>query len=191
MQTAHDLAMERGFSATTLDEVLARAGASKGAFFHHFSSKADLGDALVRRYADDDMSTLERLDARARRLSDDPLQRLLLFVGLLMEEEAETGDGEVAGCLFAAFLYERALVSTDGRRAIADSMLAWRERVGDMVRDAAAAHPPRVPIDPDTVADGLLTAVEGGFVLARALDDHALVARQLGLYRRGLEAMFS
>lgn len=191
MQTAHDLAMERGFSATTLDEVLTRAGASKGAFFHHFSSKADLGDALVRRYADDDMSTLERLDAQAGRLSDDPLQRLLLFVGLLLEEEAETGDGEAPGCLFAAFLYERALVSPDSRRAIAESMLAWRERVAGMVRAAAAAHPPRVPVDPETVADGLLAAVEGGFVLGRALDDPGLVARQLGLYRRSLEAIFS
>ena len=43
LDAAQQLVMERGFSATTVDAILEAAGSSKGAFFHHFASKADLG----------------------------------------------------------------------------------------------------------------------------------------------------
>ena len=36
-----------GFQATSIDTILARTGLTKGAFFHHFPTKADFGYALV------------------------------------------------------------------------------------------------------------------------------------------------
>ena len=42
LEAAQQLVIERGFSATTVDAILEAAGASKGAFFEHFSSKAAL-----------------------------------------------------------------------------------------------------------------------------------------------------
>jgi AcrR family transcriptional regulator len=39
---ARELFGERGFAATSLDEVAARAGVTKGALYHHFAGKADL-----------------------------------------------------------------------------------------------------------------------------------------------------
>ncbi|HLZ32042.1 MAG TPA: TetR/AcrR family transcriptional regulator [Chloroflexota bacterium] len=36
-----------GFQAAHLDDILQRAGVTKGAFFHHFASKAEFGYALV------------------------------------------------------------------------------------------------------------------------------------------------
>ena len=45
-------------------------------------------------------------------------------------------------------------------------------------------------IDPDALADQLLTVVEGAFVLSRALDDPGVVNRQLRQYRDHLELLF-
>ena len=39
---ARDLFGERGYAATSIDEVASRAGVTKGAFYHHFGGKADL-----------------------------------------------------------------------------------------------------------------------------------------------------
>jgi AcrR family transcriptional regulator len=39
---ARDLFGERGYAATSIDEVASRAGVTKGAFYHHFAGKADL-----------------------------------------------------------------------------------------------------------------------------------------------------
>ena len=42
MSAALDLFVERGFAATRLDEVAARAGVSKGTLYLYFSSKEEL-----------------------------------------------------------------------------------------------------------------------------------------------------
>jgi TetR/AcrR family transcriptional repressor of nem operon len=189
LEAAHGLVMEQGFAGTTVDAVLAEAGATKGAFFHHFPSKDDLGRALLDRYARADAEHLERTMERVERLSGDPLQRLLLFVALLEEETDAESAGE-PGCLFASFLYERQLVDEATRRLIADSMRLWRDRLSATIRAAAEAHPPVREIDADALADQLLTVVEGAFVLSRALDDPGVVSRQLRQYRDHLELLF-
>jgi TetR/AcrR family transcriptional regulator, transcriptional repressor for nem operon len=45
MEAAFTLVRRKGLSATSVDDICAAAGVSKGAFFHHFKSK----DALARR----------------------------------------------------------------------------------------------------------------------------------------------
>lgn len=48
MAAALDLFVERGFAATRLDDVAARAGVSKGTLYLYFSSKEDLFKAVIR-----------------------------------------------------------------------------------------------------------------------------------------------
>jgi AcrR family transcriptional regulator len=48
LDAALDLFVEKGFSATRVDEVAARAGVSKGTLFLYFPSKVDLFKAVVR-----------------------------------------------------------------------------------------------------------------------------------------------
>jgi TetR/AcrR family transcriptional regulator len=48
LDAALDLFVEKGFSATRVDEVAARAGVSKGTLFLYFQSKEDLFKAVVR-----------------------------------------------------------------------------------------------------------------------------------------------
>ena len=65
---------EMGYDKTTVNAVIERAGVSKGGFYHHFSSKSDLLDAILDRatsmilepvhelVADPDMSALGKLN---------------------------------------------------------------------------------------------------------------------------------
>lgn len=189
LDAAEALVMEQGFAGTTVDAVLGSAGATKGAFFHHFPSKEALGSALVERYARADAELLRRVVARVEGEAADPVDRVLRFVEILEEQVGGAAHG-VPGCLFASFLYERQLVGNGTRRTILDSMLLWRGRFGAWLAEAAAASPPRRAIDPDALADQLLTVVEGAFVMARALDDPGVVSRQLRQYREHLELLF-
>ena len=107
LDVATDMALDRGFAAASLDEVLTGSGVTKGAFYHYFASKADLGRAILDRYATADLETLDRLWTQAEQLSRDPLQQLLVFVGLFANlDELATDD---PGCLYATFIYERQL----------------------------------------------------------------------------------
>lgn len=189
LDAAEALVLERGMAGTSVDDVLNEAASTKGAFFHHFSSKADLGRALVDRWAEADRDHLDRTMARAEALADDPLQRLLVFTGLLIEEAGAFSPDDT-GCLFASFLYERRMVDAATREVIAGSMRLWRDRVAGLIGAAAALHPARAPVDAPALADELLVAYEGAFVLSRALDDPALVARQLRQYREHLRLLF-
>ena len=46
LQASLHLFLEKGFGATTLDQILERSGASVGSFYHHFPSKVDVAAAL-------------------------------------------------------------------------------------------------------------------------------------------------
>jgi AcrR family transcriptional regulator len=46
LSTARALFAERGYDATPVEEILARTGLSKGAFYHHFADKRQLLDAV-------------------------------------------------------------------------------------------------------------------------------------------------
>src|SRR5258707_7997878 len=47
VERAAELFAERGIAATTVDEVLAAAGAGKGQFYHYFRSRDELAAAAV------------------------------------------------------------------------------------------------------------------------------------------------
>ena len=49
LDAALDLFVEKGYAATKVDEVAARAGVSKGTLFLYFSSKEELFKAVVRQ----------------------------------------------------------------------------------------------------------------------------------------------
>lgn len=51
IEAARTLFAQRGFAETSTEDVLAAAGVTRGALYHHFADKADLMRALVRREA--------------------------------------------------------------------------------------------------------------------------------------------
>lgn len=53
IECAMQLFSERGYDATSINHIIARAGISKGAFYHHFQAKEDLIEALATRYAEE------------------------------------------------------------------------------------------------------------------------------------------
>ena len=44
---ARDLFAKRGFAATTIDDIAARAGVAKGAVYHHFGSKEEIFERVL------------------------------------------------------------------------------------------------------------------------------------------------
>lgn len=190
MDAAEALILDQGFSATSIDRLIERAGVTKGTFFHHFPSKGDLARALVDRYAAADLALFQANRARAEALSRDPLQRVLLLVGLYREMMAGLDD-PYPGCLFASYLYEASLFDDDVMGVIVETYQTWRREFGAMIEAAMAEYPPRLPADPAALADMFTTIIEGAFIMSKTLDEAKLVAVQLGQYRDYLELLFA
>ncbi|NIR59428.1 MAG: TetR/AcrR family transcriptional regulator [Gammaproteobacteria bacterium] len=184
------LVLDHGFTGTAIDMVLERAGITKGAFFYHFKSKGELAKALVERYAEQDLHKLEEFMGRAERLSRDPLQQVLIFIGLF-EEAVEELTEPYPGCLFASYCYESRQFEPDTMRVISATFLRWRERLGAKLEEVIACHPPRLEVDAASLADLVTTVFEGAFIMSRTLEDPRIVAQHLRHYRNYIELLFT
>lgn len=189
MDAAQALILKNGFGGTTVDAVKERAGVSKGAFFHHFSSKAELGHALVKRYADADAKHLEHTLEKAEGLSDDPLQQLLIFVKLF-EQEMETLEEPYPGCMYASYLLQSDLFDDEIMKLIRESMLEWRKQVRHKLDEVVEKHPPKYETDLESLADMLLVVFEGAFILSQSVQEPKTVARQLAQYHSYIKLLF-
>lgn len=190
LDAALQLSLEKGLAATAIDEVIARSGITKGAFFYHFDNKQDLATRLVEHFARHDQQHFEILTGRVENLSRDPLQQVLLLFGLLAEWFRESGL-ENPGCLFASFCYQSDLW-TEEVRAICETQLnVWSDWAEKKLREAAKQHPPRIKTDVTEVARMANSVVEGAFILARTAGDPDIIPRQLLAYRDYVELLFS
>lgn len=189
LDAAQALILDHGFSATSVDAIVGRAGATKGAFFHHFGSKADLAKALVERYAALDREHLEQGLARAEKLASDPLQQVLLLIAFY-EEEFEAMQEPFPGCLFASYIYEAKLFDEATLGVLRESTLLWRRVLRAKLEQVAAAHPPRREVDMESLADLFYSLSEGAFVMTKTLGDKTLLARQARHLRNYLELLF-
>ena len=77
LDIAQELFLTRGYDAATVNDVIERAGLSKGAFYHYFSSKEALLEALADRFAH---RTVEQVADIMEDPSLDALSRLNAFL---------------------------------------------------------------------------------------------------------------
>jgi TetR/AcrR family transcriptional repressor of nem operon len=189
LEAATTLVVDRGFAATTVDAVLEAAGTTKGAFFHHFPSKASLGHALVERYAAVDVGMLEEFMASAEASRSDPAEQLVEFLRLFEDAAADLAHAH-SGCLYVSFVQQSQLVDEHTIGVIAAAVLAWRERLEAKLGEAAAVHGLPGDVDLTSLADLAFTVFEGGFILARTLGDAELMRGQLAHLRRYVELLF-
>lgn len=188
LDSAEELVLDHGFAGTTVEAVIARAEVTKGAFFHHFRSKAELGKALIDRYALLDQKLLEGTMERAERLSRDPLQQMLIFIGLLEEKMAELTE-PYPGCLFASYCYQAELFDPETLAVAERAMLLWRARLREKLEMAALEHPGLADEDHDSLADMMTVILEGAFVVSRTMHEPGVIARQLAHYRSYIELL--
>lgn len=188
IDSAQALVYRHGFAATTVDKVIEGAGVTKGAFFYHFKTKADLGRTLIARYAERDLAHLDRTIGRAEKLSGDPRHQVSIFIGLL-QEDVEALPDPIPGCLFTSYLYERAEYPDDVAEITVRTFEQWTGRVAEKIEQAAEVGGLDGSETPQGLATTLLATIEGGFVLAKARGDGSVLTDLLGQFRARLEGL--
>jgi TetR/AcrR family transcriptional repressor of nem operon len=169
--------------------VITEAASSKGAFFHHFASKNDLGRALVARYAAADIAALRHFMARAEETSDDPAVQLVEFIRSFEEIGDEIAEEHQSSCLYASFVQHHELTSEGSTEVIVEAIEAWRAAIAEKLAAAADRGSLGQDIDLDDLADHVFVTFEGAFILARAMADTSRMRAQLRILRQTLEAL--
>lgn len=189
LSLAEQRVLAKGFSATSIDELIAEVGITKSGFFYHFRDKNELARALLMRYLEQDRAVLEEIFRRGDDLHDDPLHGFLVGLKLFAEMLANLPEHH-PGCIAASYCYQDQLFDQEIRELNAAGMLAWRSRFGERLRLIAERYPPRHDVDIEALADMISTLVEGGLILGRALRDATILPRQILLYRDFVRSIF-
>ena len=189
LNTAEDLILSHGFAGASIDKVIAKAGITKGTFFYHFKSKRELAKKLIERFHTKDMDLFSRYMKRAETLSQDPLQQILIFVGLL-EEMFDQLDEPFPGCLFASYVYQSGQFDDEILGYCSNAMMDWRKLFGEKIEQARGHHQITQEINPDSLADLLTNILEGALLMARTVKDTKTISPNLAHYRKYLELLF-
>jgi AcrR family transcriptional regulator len=147
---------EKGYAAAGLAEILARADANSGSFYHFFESK----DALLRAVLELYVEALEpQIVAPAWQATEDPIARV--FALLDGYRQRLLGTECRYGCPLGRLAFEIDPENTPAHELIALNFTNWKKAIEACVR---AAGLPR-PVD---VATLVLTVMEGGVMQSRA-----------------------
>jgi AcrR family transcriptional regulator len=189
LELAESAVLQKGFAATSIDELIAAAGITKGGFFYHFKDKNELAKALLVRYLENDHAILEDIFRRGDELHDDPLHSFLISMKLFAEMLADL-PGSHPGCLAASYAYQDQLFSQEIRDLNLSGVQAWRVRFRERIEQIAERYPPRVAVDLSVLADMPLTLVEGGIVNGKVLKDATILPNQILAYREFVRQIF-
>lgn len=189
LELAEQAVLAKGFTATSIDELIAAVGITKSGFFYHFKNKNELAKALLLRYLEQENQLLDELFRRGDELNEDPLHGFLVGLRLFAEMMAQLPEAH-PGCIAASFCYQDQLFDQEIRRLSAEGALAWRGRFRARLELIARTYPPRSDVDLDALADMAATLVEGGLVLGRMLRDPSILPKQILLYREFVRCLF-
>src|SRR4249919_1094772 len=156
VEAARDLFWEKGYTATGLAELLQRAGANSGSFYHFFESKDDVLRTVLETYED-------LLDPHVIQPAFDkhktPVERIFALLDSYRERLVSTNCQY--GCPLGRLALELDPENAPAHERIARNFTAWRAAVEKCAREAGIANP-------RDVAAFVLTVMEGGVMQSRA-----------------------
>jgi TetR/AcrR family transcriptional regulator, transcriptional repressor for nem operon len=184
LDAARDAIRAKGYSATTVDDICAAAGVTKGGFFHHFASKEQLGIAAIEQFG---MMASTIFGSAPYSSKPDPRDRVLGYVDF----RASMLQGDIAQytCLMGTTVQEVYATHPDIRAACDQGM---SEHVAELTRDIEAAkqkYAPDATWSAQSVGYYMQSVLQGAFIFAKAKQNPEVATECLGHLRRYLETL--
>ena len=184
LKAAFEEIYRRGFQAASLDTILAKAGVSKGALYHHFPDKASLGYAVVDEFVKGLL--LERWGV-LEPPSGDPitaLQRILRGrVAKLTSREVELG------CPLNNLAQEMSPLDQRFRRGVNATFDIWTDAVAKDLASGQAQGTVRKDVDARKIAAFIVASIEGSFGLAKGAQSASMLRSNLEVLSTFLESL--
>ena len=175
LSTASDLFYREGARAVGVDEIVARAGATKPSLYRAFESKDQLIAAYLQGQAEGFWGYFH---ASVDRHPDDPRAGLMAFFEDLGARAAKPG---YRGCGLTNAAVEYPDRKHPGRKVAVDHKAQLRDRLRGMTKAMGARKPKKL-------ADSLLLLIEGVYVTSQLFGDDGPAGAAKGAAEALIEA---
>jgi TetR/AcrR family transcriptional repressor of nem operon len=183
LEAATQLMLDKGYVATTVDEICAAAGVTKGSFFYYFKNKEDLGKALIFHFSERQHGMFQEKLAGI----DDPLDRIYAFLDLVIQMSRDCCH---KGCLVGTFIQELHESHPELKTLCSESFQTHAEYLKVELAAVQEKYAPDRGIEVQGLAESFMALTQGAMILIKAHGDRSIMERTLTHYRTYLQGLF-
>jgi len=162
LESALGLMTEKGFTNTSMDDIVSASGVKKGSLYHFFSGKTELGLAVLDLYWE---RATVWVDQQLANLPGGPLERIQRFFA---GEGFPEATGKFTGCLLGTIVAEMSLIEERLSGRALELLNRFVDRIAEELDKAVQEGELRVGTDTKSLARQLVTYFEGGLLIAKA-----------------------
>jgi len=191
---AVELMLLQGYSGTSVDEICARAGLTKGSFFHHFSSKEAICAAAVEWWGEMGTSLYAAAwgdvegECEGSDSDRDPLERLHQLLDIMVSFTTRS-DGPCV-CMVGMISQELAQTHPALQEVCTRELDRWSANVCRLLTAAKERHTPARDFDPAQVAWFLNSLWQGSMLVGKTCDGPQRIRDNLTLARQFIDGLF-
>lgn len=161
----------RGFTKTSVDDILKECGVGKGNFYYYFKSKDALGFATLDRMLE--QFRLEFLDKPFDRTRN-PWSRLEAFFNSMTARAQKTGC--TGGCPLGNLALELSDIHEEFRHRLGEAFAVLRSRIEAALAEARSEGSLAPGTDVPRLSHYIVAGLEGAFMLGKLHRNPALMA---------------
>ena len=185
VDAAYEEIYRHGFQAASLANILAKTGLTKGALYHHFPTKNDLGLAVIDEVVGEGFEV--RIFSPLRE-AEDPVETLRDVIQ--RKADGATAESVKYGCALNNLMQEMSPLDTGFKRRLNTILATWQDTVSAALERAQKQGWVRKDVDCRAAALFIVSAYEGCIGIAKNLQsvkEFRLCMAQLDAYVQGLE----
>jgi TetR/AcrR family transcriptional repressor of nem operon len=181
LETALDLIWNSNYNSVGVNEICKQAGVTKGSFYHHFESKAQLFCEATNHYWDELRLELDCIFSPI----NSPLEQLENWLQFIFKNKVGEDKDNVPGCAF----FTAGMQAGCGENSITDTLQLMTDRGAKynqaLVRSLLNGNYLQETKDPDQLARLMQQYVQGAIMHARVTRCISNIKKDLpeGIYR--------
>jgi TetR/AcrR family transcriptional repressor of nem operon len=164
LDVAERLVQTRGFNGFSYADVASELSITKASLHYHFAGKAELGEALIRRYAARFAERLAAIDERGGGAPAKLEAYADIYTGVLRDRRM---------CLCGMLAAEYETLPEPMRHAIIDFFDASEAWLGGVLQQGKKARTLRLGGSASETAQTIISSLEGALLIARPYGDTA------------------
>jgi len=187
LQAAARLIALKGYHDAKLEEVLDAAQVTKGAFFHHFHDREDLGFAVLDWHMGQRRQLLDVIEQELPvGKKADPLQQVFRRLDAI-QEMVRRREGCKGGCIIGNMSTALSDCHDGFRKRLAGCFDEMAQEFLSSLKAAAQQGGVSRRTNPSELARYIVTVIEGAIMQGRTLGDATLLPRQLACLKEHLK----